>query len=109
MDNQTVPSSGAMNKNTAAALSYVLGFITGLIFYLTSKDQFVRFHAMQSIIASLALIALSYVLSMIPGFWTLYPIINLAALALFIFLIVKAAKGEKFKLPLIGDFAEKKA
>jgi len=37
-------------KNTAGALSYVLGPITGVVFYILEKDPFVKFHAMQSIV-----------------------------------------------------------
>ena len=102
------PVSG-MSPNLAAALSYVLGAITGVLFYLISKDKFVRFHAIQSIITSLALWAVSLVLGILPGLSALSPLISLASFALFIFLIVKAYRGEKFKLPVAGDLAEKNA
>lgn len=110
MENQNVSSSGGMKTTTAAALSYVLGFITGLYFYLTYKDKYVRFHAMQSIITSLAVMVISYVVGFLPGLRNvLSPLISLGSLVLFIILIIKASKGEKFKLPVIGDIAEQKA
>ena len=112
MDNQTLPPSpsSGTNANTAAALSYVLGFITGAYFYMTSKDTYVRFHAMQSIILSVGLIVLDYVLGFIPGLGTvLTSLIGLGSLILFVVLIIKAYHGEKYKLPVIGDFAEKQA
>ena len=51
-----------MQPNLAALLSYLLGFVTGLIFYLIEKDnKFVRFHAMQSILVFGALFVLHFV------------------------------------------------
>ena len=55
-------SSTGLNKNTSAALSYVLGAITGVIFLVLEKDPFVRFHAMQSIVFSVGYIVLVTVL-----------------------------------------------
>lgn len=112
MENQApTPAKNGLNPNSAAALSYVLGFITGLYFYLTYKDKYVRFHAMQSIITSVALMAVSYVVNMLTFSLAsfLSPLISLASLALVIFLIIKAYNGVKYKLPTIGDFAEKQA
>jgi uncharacterized membrane protein len=109
MENQT-PVANVSKPNTAAALSYVLGLITGLYFYLTNKDKYVRFHAMQSIVLSIVLMVISYIIGYLPGIgYMLSPLVNLAALALVIFLIIKAYHGEKFKVPVIGDFAEKQA
>ena len=92
-------------SNTAAALAYVLGWLTGIVFLLLEKDdKFVRFHAMQSII-TFGLITL---LSFIPVIgWMLSPILMILAFVLWLLLIFKAYQGEKFKLPVIGDFAEK--
>jgi len=104
------PIASGLDNNTAAALSYVLGFITGLFFFLTSKDKYVRFHAMQSIAMSIVLIVISYVLGFIPFLGViLSPLVGLASLILWIIMIIKAYKGEKYKLPYIGDFAEKQA
>lgn len=98
-------TSTGMQPNMEALLSYVLGFITGLIFYLIEKEnKFVRFHAMQSIVVFGALFVAGFILSFIP-------IINLifwiAEFVLWIMLMVKAYQGEKFKLPVAGDIAEK--
>ena len=44
-------SNTGLDSNIAALLSYVLGWVTGLIFFLIEqKDEYVRFHALQSII-----------------------------------------------------------
>ncbi len=114
-------TSTGMQANVAALLSYVLGPITGLIFFLIEKEnKFVRFHAMQSIIVFGALFVLQIVIGIfvrifivihlyffLPVFTLLYPLVGLVALVLWILLMVKAYQGEKFKLPIAGDIAEK--
>lgn len=98
-----------LEPKVAAALSYVLGFITGAFFFLTSKDKFVKFHAMQSIIASVAVLIIGYVLDIIlySFWWRIHSLWNLAVFLVFIFLIYKAYSQEKYKLPVLGDLAEK--
>ena len=96
-------TSMGLDENIGGALAYVLGFLTGVLFLLLEKkSEFVRFHAMQSTIVFLAVL----VISLIPFFGWL-----IAALSwiLWLFLIFKAYQGEKFKLPVIGDIAEKQA
>lgn len=99
-------STNGLTSNNAAALSYLLGFISGIFFFLTSKDKFVRFHALQSTIASLGFVVLNFVLGMI-GLYMFTNLVNLVTLILFIFLIVQAYQGKQFKLPVIGDVASK--
>ena len=102
-------SSTGLDENVAGLLSYLLGFITGLIFFLIEKDsKFVKFHAMQSIVTFGGLMVISIVLSFIPFIQCFAPfIVPLVGLVLWILLMVKAYQGERFKLPVIGDFAEK--
>ncbi|MDP3888585.1 MAG: DUF4870 domain-containing protein [bacterium] len=98
-------SSGTgLPKNQAAALSYVLGFVSGIIFFILEKDEFVRFHAMQSIVAFGVLTIISFI--PVIG-WILTPVIMLLGFVLWLFLIFKAYQGEKYKLPYVGEFAEK--
>ncbi len=105
---QPSPSSndGGLAPNVAAALSYVLGWLTGIVFFLISKDKFVKFHAMQSIITSLAAMVIHYVLFSVLRLWSIVGLFNLAVFALFIFLIVQAYQQKMYKLPVIGDLAE---
>ena len=44
------PAASGLSENVAATLSYVLGWLTGIIFYLIDKRPYVRFHAAQSIV-----------------------------------------------------------
>lgn len=102
-------TSSGMQPNLAALLSYLFGFLTGIIFYLIEKEnKFVRFHAMQSIIVFGFLFALSFILSFIPILgWVLLPVLWIGQVILWIILMVKAYQGEYFKLPFAGEIAEK--
>ena len=101
-------TSVGMQANLAAMLSYLFGFVTGLIFFLIEKDnKFVRFHAMQSIVTFGFLFAFQLVCGFIPIIgWALIPIVSILSLVLWIVLIIKSYQGEKFKLPFAGDIAE---
>jgi len=97
-----------MDANLAAALSYVFGWVSGLILFLIEKEnKFVRFHAMQSILFSVAWIAVMVVLAITIVGAFLIPVAGLIFFVLWIILIIKSFSGETFKLPVIGDMAEK--
>jgi uncharacterized membrane protein len=101
-------TSTGMQANVAALLSYLLGFITGIIFFVIEKEnKFVRFHAMQSIVVFGALFVLSWVLGITVVGIFLIPIVSVISLVLWILLMIKAYQGELFKLPVAGDIAEK--
>ena len=103
-------TSTGIQANVAGLLCYLAGFITGAIFYLIEKDnKFVRFHAMQSIIAFGAMFVLQIFFVALPILIFLLPILSISSLVLWIVLMVKAYQGEKFKLPVIGDIAEQKS
>jgi uncharacterized membrane protein len=119
---QAAPASVGMNSNVAAALAYF--FITGIIFLLMDQfkqDKFVRFHSFQAVAYGVVMFIFLTVWNVIVVggilsfgfFWTLFHLVNqLISLALFvfgIFLIYKAYNNEKFKIPVIGDWAEKQA
>jgi uncharacterized membrane protein len=107
--------STGLDPNVAALLSYVLGWITGLILYLIEeKDEYVRFHAMQSIIffgAVTAVMIIFGILELIPFIGLLFMVLTalggLFAFVMWIILMMKAYQGERFKLPIAGDLAEK--
>jgi len=97
-----------IDENIEGLLCYILGFITGILFLVLEKEnRFVRFHAMQSIATFLPLFVISMVLGFIPIIgWVISPLIGLVGLILWLLLMYKAFKGEKYKLPIAGDFAE---
>jgi uncharacterized membrane protein len=92
-------------------LSYLLGLITGIIFFLIEKkNKFVRFHAVQSMLVSVTIFILNIIFSIIPGVGNiLVNFLFLAGLILWVVLMVKAYQGEMFKLPVIGELADQKA
>ena len=101
-------SSTGLEENIAGLLCYLVGWVTGLIFFLIEKDsKFVKFHAMQSIIVFGALAIIGIVLSYMPFGWTLSGLIGLVSIILWIFLMIKAYQGQQYKLPWVGDIAEK--
>lgn len=115
---KAVTKSG-LDENLAGALAYVFGWLTGVIFLvLEPENKFVKFHSIQSILLSVAIFIVAVPVSMFS--WFLPSILGLIFscmmffvwLAVFIgwlFLMYKAYKGEMFKLPVIGDLAEKQA
>src|SRR5688572_12234664 len=114
----SAPTAGAMSPNVAGALAYLLTLITGILFLVLApynENKFVRFHAFQSIFLFAAWIVIWIVemvmFTVLP--WALISLISmlvsLAFLGVWIFMLVKAYQGERFKLPVIGDLAEKQA
>lgn len=97
-----------LEENVASLLCYLGGWITGLVFYLIEKDnKVVRFHAMQSMLTFGGLTAISIVLGFIPVIGLITLPLWILGTILWIVLMVKAYKGEYFKLPFVGDIAEK--
>jgi uncharacterized membrane protein len=108
---ETEKSTTGFDPNVAAALSYVLGWITGIAFLLLERDsKFVRFHAMQSTIVFIALSVLCLVLQSIPILGMLIAVLFVIPFSavLWLILLFKAYQGERFKLPIAGDMAEQR-
>jgi uncharacterized membrane protein len=125
---QTPKSSTGLDENVAALLSYVFNWVSGLVFFLIEKNsRLVRFHAMQSLILAIVFFVgmvalyiiwfvLAIVASQISGL--LGSLVGLVVgLIIFVFFIaavigwvlgmIKAYQGQFFKLPVIGNLAEK--
>ena len=124
---------GGMDPKVAAAISYI--WIVGVIFFILEKEnRFVRFHALQSILFGVAnsvviivLVIVATILTVVFGIggamvgggvgtlvslfvWLIWLIVWLIVMAMFVGLIfaaVKAYQGHMFKLPIIGNMAEK--
>jgi uncharacterized membrane protein len=105
------PAAGSgMAENVASGLSYVLTWLTGLIFYLVDKRPEVRFHAMQSIVYGVLWTLIAVVRPYMPGpIGALFGIVLFAFFIGWIVLMIQGFQGKHFKLPVIGDFAEQQA
>lgn len=109
-----------MDEKVAGALCYLILWVTGIIFLIADKRPFVRFHATQSIVVFGALsiawyvIGLFFGVAMFAGGWMGFSFglivlraLQLAWVVLWAFLMIKAYQGERFRIPIAADFAEK--
>jgi uncharacterized membrane protein len=104
----TEKTSTGFDANVAAALSYLVGFVTGIIFLLVEKEnRFVRFHAMQSTLLFIGIVLVDILLQVVPllgALLVVFIVIPLSAF-LWLFMMFKAYQGEEYKLPLVGQMA----
>jgi uncharacterized membrane protein len=121
------PATAGLSENVAATLSYTLGWVTGIIFYLIDKRPYVRFHAAQSIVTFGGLSIIHRVVAVMFGLgWAfggfnpfggfghfagfgfgimLLGLIGLLMFVLWIVCMIKAYQGERFMVPIAGDIA----
>jgi uncharacterized membrane protein len=117
-------ASAGITSNVAAALCYLLWFVTGIIFLVLEpykRDKFVRFHAFQAIAFSIVALILEIVWNSIVSigflsFGFLFAIVGLvgfviwlAILVFWIFLMYKAYNNETYMIPVLGEWASKQA
>jgi uncharacterized membrane protein len=111
-------SAGGMTDNVAGMLAYftIIPAIVFLVIEPYNKSRFVRFHAFQCLFFAVAWTALWIALSIVAhipilGWLTIliWPLVGLAGLVIWIILVLKANQGQMYKLPMIGDMAEKQA
>ena len=111
------PAAGGLDDNVAGALAYL--FIPAIIFLVMepyNKKPFIRFHAFQCLFLCGISIALSIggmILAVIPIIgWLLSILLMFVTFGIFIVAIIcliKALQGQMWKVPVIGDLAEKQA
>lgn len=94
-----------LKKETAGALAYVLGPLTGVLFFVLEKDSFVRFHAMQSIVTFVGLFAIQWILGLTIILVILVPFVGIVSFVLWLMCIYKAWQGEEWEVPFAGKFA----
>lgn len=114
---------GTTSDRLMAALAYVT-FIPAIVFLLMepyNKNRYIRFHSLQClflcgalVVVALALVLVIAVLSLIPFVGHLltllvWPVFSIACFLLWLVLLVKAYLGALFKLPVIGNWAERQA
>ncbi|MFC7135148.1 MULTISPECIES: DUF4870 domain-containing protein [Salinibaculum] len=128
---ETTDTSSGLDENVAGALSYLLGIVTGLVFFVVEKDnQFVRFHAAQSI----AVFGLVFVASVVLGFvgtavsalvvsgstgaflvgslvslvlLLAWSVVGLATFALWLYLMFRAYQGKTPRIPIAASIADR--
>jgi uncharacterized membrane protein len=123
--NQQGKSGIGLDANIAAALGYIVGILALILFFVEKENRFVRFHAIQSVIYSVAMVVLMIVLGILSTivtivlanissslafvgllFYLLFLLLWLAWFGGLIYAAVKAYQGQMFKLPLVGNMAE---
>ena len=118
----TASAGSGLTENVAGMLCYSVGWLTGLVFFLTDKRPSVRFHAAQSMVVfgGLHLISIIFGRGFSYGFGyggfnfysgfgllgMLLGILNIVGFILWILLMVKAYQGEQFKVPVAAGIAE---
>ncbi|WP_255171369.1 DUF4870 domain-containing protein [Natrononativus amylolyticus] len=116
-------TSLGLHENTAGAASYALGFVSGLVVYLLEADnEFVRFHAIQSVLVFGGLFALGIAMSVAGLLLGWLPVVGVVvglavalgslllvpvALVCWVVLLYKAYTGERFHVPVVGPLAER--
>ena|SRR3989339_429110 len=99
-------SSTGLEENVAGFLCYLLGFITGIVFLIVEKESgFVKFHAKQSTLTFLVIFVILLLFGWLPF---IGPLIGIGSLILWLFLMIKALRGERYALPIIGKMTEGK-
>ncbi|MBV9156211.1 MAG: hypothetical protein JO097_08100 [Acidobacteriaceae bacterium] len=106
--------TAGLTENTASALCYLFGLVTGIIFLVLTpynQNRTIRFHAFQSIFLHVAVIIVWVILLIVThGFgFLLAPLFGLAVFLLWLYMLYTAYNNKKVKLPVIGDLAEKQA
>lgn len=101
-----------LSDNAAGAIAY-LTFIPAILFLVLepyNRSAYVRFHSFQCIFLTIAAIVAHLIVGFIPVVgWMIAPLVSLFFLVVWIITILKASKGEWFKLPGIGKIAEEQA
>ena len=106
MSNKTATG---LDEKIDGLIAYVFLFFSGIIYLVIEKEnKYVRFHALQSVIFSVAAIVVSIVVGIVLGWipvigWLASKIVWLATVAAVAFLAYNAYKGVEFKIPFIGE------
>jgi uncharacterized membrane protein len=117
--NETSTATG-LPENLAGALSYLLGPVTGIAFLILERhNRFVRFHAGQSVLLTILMIAISFGVSIVTTVLSIMPILGpflslavsllfgAAAFAFWLFLMFRAFNGDEWEFPWVGEQARR--
>lgn len=111
--------SSHLSENAAAALSYLFGWVSGLLFLLVDKRPFVRYHAVQSVavFGTLSLLLLVFgdffLGTFLPqaggALLLLRRVVELVWPVAAVVLMLKAASGERYRVPFVARHADRAA
>jgi uncharacterized membrane protein len=105
-------TQSGLSDTAAGAIAYIT-IIPAIVFLVVepyNKNSFVRFHSWQCIFLCIAAIAIQIVLGIIPVIgWIILPFASLGILIVWLIALMKALKGERYELPIIGKFAAQQA
>lgn len=105
------PAQSGLSDNAAGALAYVT-VIPAIIFLIVepyNKNSYIKFHAWQNIFLCIAWFAIG-IIGVIPILgWLIFAVGSIALMIAWVLCLVNALQGKRFKLPFIGDLAEKQA
>jgi uncharacterized membrane protein len=116
--NPSTTSQSGLSDSAAGGLAYVT-IIPAIVFLIVepfNRNPYVRFHSWQSIFLAIAWLVIDVgliIVGRVPGIglFTIFlgPLVGLGFLILWIIVMINAFNGKRFKVPIIGDFAEKQA
>ena len=108
---QPQPAQSGLSDNAAGALAYIT-IIPAIIFLVVepyNKNSYIKFHAWQSIFLGIAAFVLGFI-NVIPILGQIIFLLGMLGIFVaWIIVVLKALKGQRFKLPVIGNLAEKQA
>ena len=114
------PNQPGIHDHAAGAIAYIT-FVPAIVFLVLPpycKSSFVRFHAWQSILLTIVAIAVNFALSIILPFSLIFAgflfatftwFVWIAWIVLWVICGIEAVNGRRFKLPVIGNLAERRA
>lgn len=96
-----------LDENIGEMLCYI--FIIGLVFlFMEKENRFIRFHALQAIFLGVALLIANIALELVPVIgWIFNLLMGPFILGIIVFMMYQAYKGKYYKLPFVGEMAEK--
>ena len=107
-------------ENAASALAYFT-FVPAIFFLLIppyNKNRYVRFHAWQSLMLNVSVILISFLMSFALVFFLVFDAELMVVIKRFLWLgwfvlwlicVVKALNGQRYRLPILGQLADRQA
>ena len=102
----TQPAAKPGDDNLMAALSYIS--LLAIVMLLVKKDsEYVQFHAKQATVLFIGEVILGVVSSFTWSLFFLWDLVWLVFVIVSIIGFIKAYSGEKYRLPVVADIADK--